>query len=178
MRNPITVIDNLLPEHIVSEIDYHIWDKYEFKGGHSSKGFVEGDHTFLSGDMFKLGGQYYHIDNDPVFDYLLDIAKISFSFSIKKIERRYINFHPVNHSGGWHIDSPTIADNVYTLLYMNSSQLRNKGNFQIKVDDEISEIEYVPGRFVMFKSNLYHRGLGCDQFRTTLAYKCIEIDEN
>jgi hypothetical protein len=173
MLNRVNVIDNLLPPQIVSEIDYYIWEKYQFVNGHSSKGYVDDDHSFLSADTFKIGDSYHHIDEDPIMDYLLDVAKVSFSFQVKDVERKYVNFHPVYHSGSWHVDTPNEDSNIYTLLYMNSTQLKNKGNFQVKIEGEVHEIEYVPGRFILFNSSLPHRGMGCDQFRTTVAFKSI-----
>ena len=80
--------------------------------------------------------------------------------------------------------SPHIDECQYTIMLMNNSQWNSEwgGQFQILSDDKqtvVEEYDYVPGRVLMFPSNVYHRGLAPlvkDVYRYSTVFR-VTIDD-
>tara|TARA_B100000401_G_scaffold425413_1_gene355095 strand:+ start:496 stop:1038 length:543 start_codon:yes stop_codon:yes gene_type:complete len=97
-----------------------------------------------------------------------------------KVMRVYANGQTFGQDGSFHQDDT--RENTYTFLMyvsdINTQNIDEIGGFtQIKMKDGIMNIEPYIGRAVMFKSNLFHRGLApsreSDILRQTIAFKLI-----
>jgi hypothetical protein len=179
------VIDDLLPPAVVEEIDLYFLNNYDYVYGHSGKGSDNGEHTFFFGETCTIDGREYHSSECSVMGFLMEVAKIAFNFKYKTYERSYVNLHPIDHHGGWHKDEGNngeekfedVKPNMYTLLYMSTHDLYDDGGFDIRFPDGEEEyIPYRPGRFVFFRSELWHRGRGAkDRIRTSVAFKSLDL---
>lgn len=92
--------------------------------------------------------------------------------------RVYANGQTFGQDGSFHQDDP--SENAYTFLIyvsdINPHNVDQIGGFtQIKMKDKIVNVEPYMRRAVMFKSNLFHRGLApgrySDILRQTIAFK-------
>jgi hypothetical protein len=187
-RAYIQIIDDVFPKEVIEEIDYHLSNNYMFQFGHSGKGKYEGDSLFYVADMYHINGTAYKIIEDPVVSFIRESGCALFGIRVAEYEREYVNLHTVRHDGGWHKDIGNLGDkdfldiapDTYTMLYMpNLNPNKCSGQFEIQLPDgEELSIDYVPGRMLLFRSELWHRGTASTALgavRTTLAFKCMRI---
>lgn len=89
------------------------------------------------------------------------------------LRRAHANGQTYGQDGIFHIDDK--GDDRYTLLiYMSDTD----GHTQFKIDGQLVNIEPLKNRAVVFKSNIFHRGLApsrdSDDLRISLAFKLCE----
>jgi len=126
-------------------------------------------HTF---GMSSVGQDpFYSVDlnpEEPVIKLLLNKINslVSGAYNIKRV---YANIQYSGMNGSWHTD-----DGQLTALLFINEELQD-GNFEIKLSsNDISTIEPLPGRLLVFDSALLHRGLSSSTLRIpriSLAFK-------
>jgi len=187
-RAYVQIIDNSFPSEVVEEIDEYIKSHYMFQYGHSGKGKQSGDALFYVADMYQINGINYKIQEDPIVSFIRESGFAMFGIRVKEYEREYVNLQTYKHDGGWHTDIGNLGDNefgdhspdLYTMLYMPNYNVNGtSGQFELRLPDgEEIKVDYVPGRLLLFRSELWHRGMSSTQLgavRTTLAFKCVRI---
>jgi len=125
---------------------YHNEDyKNVIRGGRSLFENKTPEHIFEMQEWF-IGG------------YLTEIIK-NRDFNITYIG---LNGQSLGQDGTAHVDGPT--DSHCTLMYFVNHEWGKDwgGAFQLMNEDNtiMDQIDFVPGRFIFFKSNIPHRGLG------------------
>lgn len=121
---------------------------------------------------------YTELNNNPFFtEYLAN--KISQVSKLKlKLARVYANGQAFGQNGSFHQDDSD-ENAVSALLYtneINESVLDEwGGETQFKVDGDIISCQPVTNTLIIFKSNIFHRGLAPSRFaidmRVTIAWK-------
>ena len=112
-----------------------------------------------------------HLNNEyadtffNLFDYISNIRNInSENYYLERID---INLQHSGCNGTLHIDSSPIDVTAKTYMLMVNPVWEKEwgGKFQLYSEDKskvLEEYDYVPGRIIIFPSNLPHRGFGAD----------------
>ena len=104
-------------------------------------------------------------ENFNLFDYISNIRNInSENYYLERID---INLQHSGCNGTLHIDSSPIDITAKTYMLMVNPVWEKEwgGKFQLYSEDKskvLEEYDYVPGRIIIFPSNLPHRGFGAD----------------
>jgi hypothetical protein len=155
----LTVIDNFLEEDLIKYLE---------------KIFVsETPHYYGHASIINKSAQFYSSNiniNDALIKYL--IIKLKKQFAFNEILRSYINVQYHGMSGDWHRD-----DGNRTILLMITKTLeKGSGQFEIKDNDKITQVDFIQNRIIAFEANKLHKGLDPKEINTpriTLAFKTI-----
>ncbi len=171
MSEKIIIVDNVYSDDEIVDIENYIKQnvKWEYNqasdDGHLETIFWKSD--FLDKKMVK------RIIRDFVLYSEIDIEA--------KPDRIYLNGQTYGLDGGYHTDVQEDDRDAHTLLYMvNSKNVDDIGDFQYidPSSQEVETVKFVSGRFVLFPSKWFHRGLAPktkNQLRMTLAYKALKV---
>ena len=164
----VDIIDNFLSDELLSGARNAIND---------SKWVHEGASITSTGSTRFW---YCELGDTPMFKcMILDAIQKRYKQKFK-VNRVYANGQTFGQDGSFHQDDT--LENAYTFLIyvsdINPQNVDEIGGFtQIKMKDKIVNIEPYMRRAVMFKSNLFHRGLApsrqSDILRQTIAFKLI-----
>ena len=150
---------------------------------HRYKGWEYG-HNTCYGDRIK----WFHtnLNENTYFSEHLrkKILKLT-NFEWDSQYKVYANGQPTLLNGGWHTDISSIpldspeAEKCWTaILYVSDITPENidkvNGHLELRINDEIRNIEPYKNRLVMFKSGILHRGLAPSDpevFRISVAWK-------
>ena len=181
------VIDDLFDHAFITSLEETILDSvpvYSTNVANSTsypKGRNGGTHRFFGIDIFSRSSRNrvdsLHPKASKFFD-VFDVIEKEFAHTIL-LHRIDLNLQFYGMDGSPHID-----ECQYTIMLMNNSQWNSEwgGQFQILSDDQqtvVEEYDYVPGRVLMFPSNVYHRGLAPlvkDVYRYSTVFR-VTIDE-
>ena len=119
-------------------------------------------------------------DAERFFDIFEHIQKVTDEYYY--LNRIDFNLQHSFCDGSFHLDGN--GDNEYTNMYMANHTWDTKewgGQFQLcdKEYNVIEEHEFVPGRVLVFPSNIFHRGLGPRHpyvYRYTVVWRVQDID--
>ena len=161
------MIDDFLSDNLLDDAKAAINNSKWEHGGYSS---VEGATTFWFCQLFT---QF----NIAFIKKIMRLVETRYGEKFD-VDRVYANGQTYGQDGSYHQDHE--HDDRYTLLIyvsdINESNIDSIGGFtQMKMKDGIINIEPYVKRAVMFKSNIYHRGLAPDRYsnilRQTIAFK-------
>jgi Rps23 Pro-64 3,4-dihydroxylase Tpa1-like proline 4-hydroxylase len=120
------------------------------------------------------------LKDDPVFSSILKKKIEKVTCRNFKLEEVYANGQTRGQNGSFHVD--TDDDNSWTfILYINDTSDNDEwgGETQFKVGDTIKVIKPVMNRGVLFKANIFHRGMAPspdnNNLRVTVAWKLSQI---
>jgi Rps23 Pro-64 3,4-dihydroxylase Tpa1-like proline 4-hydroxylase len=144
------------------------------------KSILQEGHWDLRGKSFDNGLEFWFMDlsGNPYFSEYLN-RKISETSNLKlKLMRVYANGQTFGQNGSFHQDSED-ENAVTAVLYMNEideSVLDEwGGETQFKFNDSIVSNQPLANSLIVFKSNIFHRGLApsrfCPDMRVTIAWK-------
>ena len=160
------VIDDLFDLHYITSLEETILSSvpvYTTNIANSTshpKGRKGGTHRLCGIDIYSRSSpnrvDSLHPKASEFFD-VFEIIEQEFTCPIL-LHRIDLNLQFYGMDGSSHLDS-----HEYTIMLMNNSEWRPEwgGQFQL-LDDQgnvIEEHSYVPGRVIMFPSNIPHRGL-------------------
>ena len=181
------VIDDLFDHAFITSLEETILDSvpvYTTNVANSNsypKGRNGGTHRFFGVDIFSRTSlnrvDTLHPKASEFFD-VFDVIEKEF-VSPLNLFRIDLNLQFYGQDGSPHID-----EFQYTIMLMNNSQWKPEwgGQFQLLSDDQktvVEEYDYVPGRVLMFPSNVYHRGLAPlvkDVYRYSTVFR-VTIDD-
>ena len=170
-ENDIIVYDNIINKNIIENIYKYIF-KFNWRLMHTNP-------QKNKGIMFS-SQLYDNIYFEKMF-YDLIIPNIDYINKEKiKILHIHMNLNFSLHPGYWHLDSPGLGPTI--LVYTNPNWKKEWGGqtafYTNTKTKEIKYIDAVPGRIVIFKPYITHRG--CDEsifsvkegnYRFSLAFK-------
>jgi hypothetical protein len=163
LMKEIEVIDDFLSDILLDDANAAIGDSKWLHEGHSVGGL-----------------RFWHCELSKQYKFIKKVMSLVEKRygDIFDVHRVYANGQTYGQDGSFHQDHED--DNAYTLLIYVSEitpgNVDSIGGFtQIKMKDGIINIEPYVKRAVMFKSNLYHRGLAPGRLsgilRQTIAFK-------
>jgi hypothetical protein len=156
----IKIVDNFLEKDLKFFLEHY---------------FLHIPHNFGWSSTKETKNPFYQSNlnvQDPLINFLCFKIQKQVSYTLSFL-RVYINVHYSNMPGDFHSD-----DGDTTFLLMTSKTLsKNSGLFQIKVnndDSELQSIDFVQNRLIIFPAKWQHRGLDPIEKATpriTLAFK-------
>ncbi len=181
------VIDDLFDHAFITKLEETILDKipvYTTNIANSRsypKGRKGGTHRICGIDIFSRSTlnrvDTLHPHAEGFFD-AFEVIEEMFEYPLQ-LYRIDLNLQHMGMDGSPHVDS-----HEYTIMLMNNSEWKPEwgGQFQIMSDDwktVLEEYEYVPGRVLMFPSDVPHRGLAPSDksvYRYSTVFRVI-VDE-
>lgn len=147
------IIDNALDKDLINYLNNIFIYKIPHFYGHSSN---ENSLKFYTSDLNK---------EDIFINYIVNALNIK-----NNILRSYINVQFNGMEGDWHID-----DGTETILLMISKTLmKNSGEFKLKKENNIINIDFIQNRLIIFNSKILHKGCAPIEINTprvTLIFK-------
>ena len=144
-----------------------------------------GDYRFWGLMVMKRLGH----DSTYLFDKDLGVSLIKFFDWFNKVYLNkalllhfsHVNGQTVGQDGGIHLDDN--LPNPYTVMLFSNPTWKPSWGGQFEMFDKeekniTHQIEYIPGRIVVFKGDIPHRGLGptiSNILRTSIVWKCSKI---
>lgn len=171
MESPLELYDNVLTTE-----DFERCEKIIFDNGWKFTGRSNNDSVIKFWFMDLAMEPFF---TEVFFDHIQTFTKRKF-----KLEQVYANGQTYGLDGDFHKDAED--ENAYTFIYyvsdVNSSNVDKVGGYtQFKIGDEVTCVEPLVNRGVLFKSNTVHRGLAPSRLsgmlRATVAFKLTKLKE-
>ena len=172
MESPLELYDN-----VMTKDDFERCEKLIHDGGWKFTGHSNDDSVLKFWFMDLTSDSFF---TEVFFEHIQAFTKRKF-----KLENVYANGQTYGLDGDFHKDAD--HDNAYTFLYyvsdVNSDNVDQVGGYtQFKINDEVTCVEPLINRGVLFKSNIVHRGLAPSRLsgmlRVTIAFKLTELKES